>query len=77
MKWTGFHGESNREAVLEDGAVIRVWKCLTEGCDNAVCTWASESLCFPCCESEVGHTVMVERFNATHSMTWEEAKADS
>ena len=65
-EWTGFHGESSKRVALDNFQTLRVWKCLTDGCDNAICTWATESLCFPCCEAEVGIEEMARRFNATH-----------
>lgn len=75
MGWTGFQGQPSKDARLDGGEVIRIWKCVTPSCDNAVCMWASESRCFPCCEAEVGHDEMVRRFNATHTVTWDDLRS--
>lgn len=49
--------------------------CETPDCENKQCTWARLPYCFPCSERMVGKEEMIRRFNATHDMTWEQAKA--
>lgn len=50
--------------------------CPTADCENLQCTWAETGLCHPCSVRLVGMPEMIRRWDATHDVTWEEAKED-
>lgn len=56
-------------------AILDAWpNCATPNCKNKVCTWGSDSLCYPHEERIVGKAEMDRRYNATHERPIDQIK---
>lgn len=40
--------------------------CATPDCENKVCTWAHDTLCYPCAEKVLGKPAMRAAYTRTH-----------
>lgn len=54
-----------RKALLDDRPSCRIL-----GCRYKICTWGSESRCYPHEEILVGRDEMVRRYDLTHERHW-------
>lgn len=66
---------SNHPLPPESGWPNNWVNCETPDCEFKVCYWASDRLCFKCCEAIVGLAAMIAQFNRTHDISWYEAAA--
>jgi hypothetical protein len=67
-------GWVTEEDILDLDRLAREWpNCTTPDCPNKQCTWSGLTLCHPCAVRAIGEGEMVQRFNATHDITWDEA----